>query len=92
MEGTSNASNELVKLETELKLRGFSPMTVRNYSFFVKKFLEKNVAAGKKADELNEDDVKLYLGEMYDTKAKNTIMLALASLKFFYSEILSVPD
>jgi hypothetical protein len=30
---------ELEKLRAELKLRGFSPLTVRNYSFFVEKFL-----------------------------------------------------
>ncbi len=79
------ARNELARFEAELKLKGFSPMTIRTYSFFARKFLEK---AGKKADELNEDDAKLYLGRMYDSKAKNTIMLALAALKFFYSEIL----
>ncbi len=75
----------LDKLKTELKLRGFSPLTVRNYSFFTDKFLGKT---SKKIDELNEDDAKLYLSELFDTKSKNTIMLAAASLKFFYKEIL----
>lgn len=73
------------KLKTELKLRGFSPLTVRNYSFFVEKFLEKT---GKDSNKLDEDDVKAYLAEMFDTKSKNTIMLAAASLKFFYVEVL----
>lgn len=76
---------QLEKLKTELKLRGFSPMTVRNYCFFVQKFLEKNL---KDSNELNEADVRSFLGEMYDTKSKNTIMLAAASLKFFFSEVL----
>lgn len=75
----------LDKLRNELKIRGFSPLTVRNYSFFVEKFLSKN---GKKADDLNQDDVKAYLGDLFDSKSKNTIMLAAASLKFFYTEIL----
>ena len=32
----------LNKLKVELKIRGFSPLTVRNYSFFVEKFLGRN--------------------------------------------------
>ena len=76
----------LNKLKAELKLRGFSPLTVRNYSFFVEKFLKS--VNKEKVEELNEDDVKAYLGEMFDTKSKNTIMLAAAALKFFYVEIL----
>ncbi len=75
----------LTKLKTELKLRGFSPLTVRNYSFFVDKFLKRT---GKKSDEINEEDAKKYLGEMFDTKSKNTIMLAAASVKFLFVEIL----
>jgi integrase/recombinase XerD len=76
---------EVEKLRTELKLRGFSPLTARNYSFFVEKFLLK---AGKNSSELNEDDAKKYLSELFESKSKNTIMLAAASLKFFYTEIL----
>ena len=76
----------LDKLKAELKIRGFSPLTVRNYNFFVEKFLKR--IGKEKAEELNEDDVKLYLGEMFDSKSKNTIMLAAASLKFFYVEVL----
>lgn len=75
----------LDKLKSELKLRGFSPLTVRNYTFFVDKFLKKS---NKKAEELDEDDVKAFLSEMFDTKSKNTIMLAAASLKFFFNEVL----
>src|SRR4030042_1434515 len=76
---------ELEKLKNELKLRGFSPLTVRNYAFFVEKFLLK---ANKNADELTEDDAKSYLSGIFDTKSKNTVMLAAASLKFFFKEIL----
>jgi len=75
----------LNKLKAELRMRGFSPLTVRNYSFFVEKFLKK---INKPATELNEDDAKAYLGELFDSKSKNTIMLASASLKFFFIEIL----
>ncbi len=73
------------KLKAELKLRGFSPLTVRNYTFFVQKFIEKSA---KESSSLGEDDVRAFLSEMYDTKSKNTIMLAAASLKFFFNEVL----
>jgi integrase/recombinase XerD len=75
----------LEKLKAELKLRGFSPLTVRNYCFFVQKFIEKTK---KDQIEFNEDDVKAFLSEMFDTKSKNTIMLAAASLKFYFKEVL----
>jgi integrase/recombinase XerD len=73
------------KLHTELKLRGFSPLTVRNYSFFVDKFLK---AANKPVEQVSQEDVRSYLAGMFDDKSKNTIMLAAASLKFFFTEIL----
>lgn len=76
---------EIDKLRTELKLRGFSPLTARNYSFFAEKFMQKT---GKAASVLTEDDAKAYLAGLFDTKSKNTIMLATAALKFFFKEIL----
>ncbi|OIO81551.1 hypothetical protein AUJ84_00800 [Candidatus Pacearchaeota archaeon CG1_02_32_132] len=75
----------LTRLQTELKLRGFSILTIRNYSFFVNKFLK---SAGKEAEELTEEDVRIYLASMFDTKSRNTIMLAAAAIKFFFTEIL----
>jgi len=75
----------LNKFKSELKIRGLSPFTVRNYSFFVEKFLLKT---GKKPEDLNEDDVKAFIADMFESKSKNTIMLATASLKFFFTEIL----
>ena len=73
------------KLKTELKLRGFSPLTVRNYSFFVEKFLKQS---NKNVVDLNQEDVRKYLAGMFEDKSKNTIMLAAASLKFYFTEIL----
>lgn len=75
----------LEKLHTELKLRGFSPLTVRNYSFFVDKFIKKT---NKPIESLDQEDVRNYLASMFEDKSKNTIMLAAASLKFFFTEIL----
>ena len=77
---------ELDNLKNELKLRGLSPLTVRNYSFFIEKFL---FYINKKPKDLNENDVKSYLSSLFDTKSKNTIMLAAAAIKFFFVEIIN---
>ena len=77
--------DKVEKLRTELKIRGFSPLTARNYSFFVEKFIKR---ANKPTEELTEDDAKGYLADLFDSKSKNTVMLAAASLKFFFKEIL----
>ena len=77
--------DKVEKLRTELKIRGFSPLTARNYSFFVEKFLKRT---NKPAEDVNEDDAKAYLADIFDSKSKNTVMLAAASLKFFFKEIL----
>ncbi|MDP1695699.1 MAG: tyrosine-type recombinase/integrase [archaeon] len=78
-------TKEIDALKAELKLRGFSPLTVRNYSFFAEKFLQKT---NKTTEELNQQDVKLYLSSLFDSKSKNTVMLAAAALKFLYIEVL----
>ncbi len=79
---------EVMKLQTELKLRGFSPLTVRNYTFFVEKFLKQTT---KNLTDLNDDDIKQYLAFLIDSKSKSTTMLAAASLKFFFQEVLHKP-
>ena len=75
----------LQNLNSELRLRGFSPLTVRNYSFFADKFLKH---ANKDAANLDAQDAKNYLSSLFESKSKNTIMLAAAALKFFYVEVL----
>ena len=75
----------LQNLHSELRLRGFSHLTVRNYSFFVEKFLKH---ANKDSASLTPQDAKNYLSSLFETKSKNTILLAAAALKFFYVEIL----
>lgn len=79
---------EIEKLQTELKLRAFSPLTVRNYVFFVDKFIKRQ---DKPVDQLTQDDVKLYLADLIENKSKNTTMLAAAALKFFFAQVLNNP-
>ena len=77
----------LKKLETELKLRGFSGQTSKMYLFYNRKFLEY---IKKSPDKVEDDDVKEYLAyKMSDHSLSNaSIALIKASLKFFYSEML----
>lgn len=78
----------LTKLQTELKIRGFSNLTLRNYNWFVEKFIKSE---SKSLEELNEDDAKNFLAEIIDQKSVSTAGLAASSLKFFFSEILKKP-
>ena len=77
----------LKQLETELKLRGFSPRTVKTYLYQNQLFLNYT---NKKSNEINEDDIKSYLAYILSDKklTHSTVALIKASLKFYYDEIL----
>lgn len=78
----------LGKLVTELKLKGSSELTVRNYSWFIAKFLSQ---IDKPGSEINEDDARNFLASMIDSKSRNTTSLAASALRFFFSTILKKP-
>ncbi|MDP2906996.1 MAG: tyrosine-type recombinase/integrase [Nanoarchaeota archaeon] len=77
----------LKKLETELKLRGFSPNTVKAYTTANTLFLEW---IKKQPEQVTEQDVKDYLGHLISDKkiAPSSIALKKAALKFLFDEIL----
>lgn len=76
----------LEKLETELKIRGFSSKTVKTYISHNKKFLEFN---GKDVENIGEDDIKAYMAHLMDLGQKPaSVSLAMSALKFMYDEIL----
>jgi integrase/recombinase XerD len=77
---------DLQRLETELKIRAFSPQTVKAYLYWNKDFLN-NVNKGP--EEITEDDVKNYIaGKMSGGVGAKSIVLIRAALKFFYDEVL----
>ena len=78
------------KLETELKIRGFSKRTVETYLYHNKRFLE---FAKKDPKDVQEQDAKKYLAYlMSDLKyMPSSVNLTLSSLKFFYKEIMQIP-
>ncbi len=77
----------LKKLNTEAKLRGFSPQTTKMYLFYNQKLLEYT---RKEPADITEDDIKDYLGSKLsdDSLSNATIALIKAAFKFFYTEIL----
>jgi len=78
---------DLKKLETELKLRGFSQRTIKAYLYHNQKFLE---AVGKAPELVVEDDVRTYMASLVaDRKlAPSSITLVKAALRFYYDEVL----
>jgi len=80
-------NERLKKLNTEAKLRGFSPQTIKMYLFYNDKLLDYTK---KEPEDITEDDIKDFLGyKLSDDSVSNaTIALIKAALKFFYTEIL----
>ncbi len=77
----------LKKLNTEARLRGFSPQTTKMYLFYNQKLLDYTK---KEPSDITEDDIKEFLGYKIseDSISNATIALMKASFKFFYTEIL----
>jgi len=77
----------LKKLETELKLRGFTDKTISTYLFHNQKFID---FIKKKPEQVTQDDVKLYLAHLMSEKQykPGSVNLALSCLRFFYLEVL----
>ena len=76
----------LERLETELKIRGFSPRTISTYKYHVKNFLK---FINKNPSEVIEYDAKKYLAHLLSERkySPRSANLALSALKFFYSQI-----
>ncbi len=75
------------KLTTEMKLRGFSPQTVKMYLFYNQKLVDH---IKKEPVDITEDDIKDFLAYKLsdDSVSSATIALIKAALKYFYTEIL----
>ena len=76
----------LQKLETELKIRGFSPKTLKAYISNNKRFLE---FVNKDAKDVNVDDIKAFMVHLMDKGLKPaSVSLAMSALRFLYDEVL----
>jgi len=78
--------NRLASLEKELRIRGYSYRTIRNYIFSNKRFLE---FIKKPIDEITTNDVKMYLLFLKEKcLSNNSLNHVLAALKFYYGKVL----
>ena len=77
----------LRKLETELKIRGFSGKTVEAYLFHNQKFLD---FSGKAPESVSEDDLKAFLAHLISDKGLSPASVALvrSALLFSYNQLL----
>lgn len=77
----------LEKLETELKIRGFSDQTLKSYLFHNKKFLD---FSKKQPEEMESEDVKKYMAYLIADKKQKpaSVSLAMSALRFAYDEVL----
>lgn len=83
---TSQERDPLYNLERELKIRGFSPKTIKSYLLYNKLFLE---FAKKSPRAVTNEDIRQYLLFLKDKNCANsTLNVALNGLKFYYRQIL----
>ncbi|MBU3940324.1 MAG: tyrosine-type recombinase/integrase [Nanoarchaeota archaeon] len=77
----------LEKLETELKLRGFTDKTLKAYIFHNKAFLNY---IKKKPEQITQENIKSYIAYIMSEKNYKAAStnLAISALRFYYEEIL----
>jgi len=78
----------LQKLETELRLRGFSEQTIKLYNFYNEKFYS---FVNKPPEAIEEDDIKNFLSHMLSEHKVSNASLSLirSAILFYLNEILN---
>lgn len=83
---TTQERDPLYNLEQELRIRGFSPKTIKSYLLYNKLFLE---FIRKSPKSVANDDIRQYLISLKNRDcASSTLNVALNALKFYYRQIL----
>ena len=76
----------MYRLESELKMRGFSPETIKSYLNYNQKFLD---VIKKDPRSVTQNEIKEYLGGMISKKySARTVSLVRSALIFYYREVL----
>lgn len=77
----------LKHIEMEIKLRGFSPKTVKMYLLYNRQFLQRYEL---EPQNVTENDVKMYLADKLTSEnlSAKSVSLIKAALIFYYNEIL----
>jgi len=80
-----NPPDFLKKIETELKISKNSPHTIKNYLLanqFLLNYSKKN------PEQMQEDDVKLFMADKLSDKSPMSIILFLSAIRYAYTNIL----
>jgi len=85
-----NAASLFKKTEELLKLKNYSPKTIKSYLFYIKDFLL--YAQQNRIFEKNEAVKSFLLTRQDKGNSPQTINLALNAIKFFYREIIKTPE
>jgi len=77
----------LMPLQKELSIRKYSRRTIKSYIRYNRDFL---LFAGKKPEEIENEDIKKYLYHMVEKKkvATSTLNIIVNALKFYYGKVL----
>jgi len=74
------------KLEYRMKLKGFSPKTIKTYTYNVSQFIK---FVSKDPEKVSKEDIESYFANLIDKKYMSaSIKLNYASLKFFFSWVI----
>ncbi len=83
---TRESRDPFVNLERELRIRNFSPKTIKSYLNYNKQFI---IFASKSPSAVKNEDVKRYLDYLSKKGFSfSTINIAINALKFYYTQIL----
>ncbi len=80
------SQDPMQKLKQEMKLRNFSPKTVKSYLYYITNILQRS---NKNPKTVNAGDIRDYLEKMVDEgKSTSTLNGAYSALKFYFEKIL----
>jgi integrase/recombinase XerD len=79
-----NQTDFLKKIEVELKISKKSEYTIRNYVLANTELID---FLKKEPDEINQDDLKLFMAEKLDKKSSSSTILFLAAIRYAYMKV-----
>jgi integrase/recombinase XerD len=88
MNGNCNypSKDPIYQLKQEMKLRRFSPRTVKSYLYYITTALKH---ANKSPREINSQDLRSYLEKLFDDgRSASTLNTAYSALQFYFEKIL----